>query len=197
MPLPENAIHPASLAEWRNWLAHHYAQPKGVWLVTYKKASGKQVFTFDQAIEEALCFGWIDSKPAKLDADRSMLWFAPRKPGSGWSKLNKERLERIEAAGKLTEAGIAKINAAKADGSWYLLDAIEALEIPADLAKEFANYPGAEANFEAFPGSAKRGILEWIVQAKRPQTRMKRIKETAELAAQNIRANQWQPKTKN
>lgn len=191
MTIPENALQPASLAQWRQWLAQHHTRPQGIWLITYKKATGRQIFTFDEAIEVALCFGWIDSKPAKLDADRSMLWFAPRQPGTGWSKLNKDRIARLITSGQMTEAGLAKIIAAKADGSWVLLDAIEALEIPADLAAEFANHPGSKENFENFPRSAKRGILEWIVQAKRPETRAKRVRETAELAAQNIRANQW------
>lgn len=120
-----------------------------------------------------------------------MLWFAPRQPKTGWSKPNKERIERLMAAGLIRPAGLAKIEAAQQDGSWWALDRIEALEIPTDLAEALAHYPDAAEKFEAFPRSAKRGILEWITTAKRPETRQKRIEETAQLAAQNMRANQW------
>ncbi len=160
-------------------------------MIFYKKATGKPFVSYDDAVEEALCFGWVDSKPNKFDAERSMLWFAPRKGGSGWSKPNKDRVERMTAAGLMTLAGLAKVNAAKEDGTWTMLDAVEALEIPSDLANALKLYPGAKENFEAFPRSAKRGILEWILQAKRAETRTKRIEETARLASENIRANQW------
>lgn len=189
--MPENSTYAQSRAEWRAWLEQNYTRPEGVWLVTNKKASGKPQLSYDESVEEALCFGWIDSKGRKLDDERTMLWFAPRKARTGWSRPNKERIERMIAAGKMTEAGQAKIDAAKKDGSWTMLDAVEALEIPDDLASEFEQYDSARANFEAFPRSAKRGILEWIVQAKTAETRAKRVAETARLAEQNQRANQW------
>lgn len=190
---PPNSIHPQTRAEWRAWLAQHHTQTAGVWLISYKKATGKPQFSYDAAVEEALCFGWIDSKPNKLDSERSMLWFAPRKSGTGWSRLNKTRVERLIAQGLMQPAGLAKIEAAKQDGSWTALDAVEALEIPPDLAQALAAYELAQQNFEAFPRSVKRGILEWIASAKKPETRTKRITETAQLAAQNLRANQWRP----
>ncbi|MEM7119091.1 MAG: YdeI/OmpD-associated family protein [Chloroflexota bacterium] len=192
---PTNSIQPTDREAWRTWLVENHKSTAGIWLILYKKASGKQTFTFNEAVEEALCFGWIDSLPRKLDADRSMLYFALRKPGSGWSRVNKERIARMEAAGKMMPAGLAKINAAKADGTWTKLDAVENLEIPDDLSEAFDRYPSARENFEAFPRSVKRGILEWILNAKRPGTRSKRIEETASLAAKNERANQW-PKKK-
>ncbi|MBD2257401.1 YdeI/OmpD-associated family protein [Pseudanabaena sp. FACHB-2040] len=188
---PANSTHPLTRAEWRAWLEGNHTRKEGVWLVSYKKNTGKPCFEYGDAVEEALCFGWIDSKPNKLDDERSLLWFAPRKSGTGWSKLNKERVERLLAAGLMAPAGLAKVEAAKKDGSWTALDAVEALEIPDDLAAAFVLCPGSADNFEAFPRSAKRGILEWISTAKRPETRAKRIAETAELAAQNRRANQW------
>jgi uncharacterized protein YdeI (YjbR/CyaY-like superfamily) len=191
MTLPANTTHPKTRAEWRAWLLAHHARDEGVWLITYKKATGKPRVEYEDAVEEALCFGWVDSKPNKLDDERSMLWFAPRKGGTGWSKPNKERVERMIAARLMTPAGLAKVNAAKKDGTWTMLDAVEALEIPPDLAKALTSYKTATANFDAFPRSAKRGILEWILQAKKPETRAKRIEETARLAAENIRANQW------
>ena len=188
---PSNSIHPLTRAEWRAWLAENHTRAEGIWLVSYKKATGKPRFEYDEAVEEALCFGWIDSKPNKLDEERSLLWFAPRKAKTGWSKPNKERVEKLLAAGAMTPAGLAKVEAAKADGTWTALDSIEALEVPPDLAAALATYPTATAYFDAFPRSAKRGILEWISTAKTPQTRAKRIEETARLAAENQRANQW------
>ncbi|NJN59598.1 MAG: hypothetical protein HC879_20000 [Leptolyngbyaceae cyanobacterium SL_5_9] len=189
--VPVNSTHPKTRLEWRNWLKEHHTRDKGIWLISYKKATGKPRFEYEEAVEEALCFGWIDSKPNKLDEERSLLWFAPRKPGTGWSKLNKERVERLFEQGLMRPAGLAKVETAKQDGSWNTLDAIEALEIPPDLEMAFTNYAGAKQNFEAFPRSAKRGILEWIATAKRPETRAKRVNETAQLASQNLRANQW------
>lgn len=189
--VPDNSIHPKARAEWRAWLEQHHTQTAGIWLISYKKETGKPRFEYNEAVEEALCFGWIDSKPNKLDDERSLLWFAPRKRGTGWSKLNKERVERLIEQGLMMPAGLAKVEAAKQDGSWNALDAIEALEIPPDLEEAFTAYSEAKQNFEAFPRSVKRGILEWIASAKKPQTRAKRINETAQLAAQNLRANQW------
>lgn len=189
--LPPNAIHPKTRAEWRAWLEQYRTRPEGVWLVSYKKATGKARFDYDEAVEEALCFGWIDSKGNKLDDERSMLWFAPRKAGTGWSRPNKQRVERLIAAGLMHPAGLAKIEAAKQDGTWNALDPIENLEIPPDLDGALKANPLADQYFQAFPRSVKRAILEWIANAKKPETRAKRTEETARLAAQNIRANQW------
>ncbi len=179
-----------SRQQWRQWLEQNHTQTEGIWLVTFKKHCGERYLSNNDIVEEALCFGWIDSVPRKLDEDRTMLWLSPRKPGSGWSRVNKERIERMQAAGLMTPAGSAKIEAARQDGSWCALDDIEALKIPLDLETAFNAYDAARANFEAFPRSAKRGILEWIANAKKPDTRAKRIAETARLANENIRA--WQ-----
>ena len=189
--LPPNSIHPKTRAEWRTWLEEHHTRKEGVWLISYKKSTGKARFDYEEAVEEALCFGWIDSKGNKLDDERSLLWFAPRKPGTGWSKLNKTRIDKLTAEGLMMPAGLAKVEAAKQDGSWNALDSVEALEIPPDLKKAFAANKTAQQYFDAFPRSAKRGILEWISNAKRPETRAKRIEETVSLAGKNIRANQW------
>ena len=184
-------IHPKTRAAWRAWLARHHARTAGVWLISYKKAAGKPSVEYEAAVEEALCYGWVDSKPRKLDAERTMLWFAPRKPGSGWARTNKARVERLVAVGLMRPAGLAKVESAKRDGSWNRLDAVEALEIPPDLARALARHRPAAQHFDAFPRSVKRGILEWIASAKRPETRSKRVEETARLAARNVRANQW------
>jgi uncharacterized protein YdeI (YjbR/CyaY-like superfamily) len=191
---PTNSVHPKSRAEWRAWLAEHHSSRTGVWLVTYKKATGKPRVEYEESVEEALCFGWIDSKANKLDEERSLLWFAPRKLRTGWSAPNKARVERLAEAGLMSPAGQAKVIAAKADGSWSSLDAVEALVVPEDLARALAGFPLAEERFNAFPRSVKRGILEWICSARKPDTRASRVAQTARLANENQRANQWRNK---
>ena len=188
---PENAVHPKTRSEWRAWLQENHNRDKGVWFIRYKRSSGKLFVDVNDAIEEAICFGWIDSLPRKLDEERTMLYFAPRKKGSNWSALNKRRADRMIESGLMTPAGMEKIATAKEDGSWTALDAVERLVIPPDLEEAFDLYPPSRDNFEAFPRSVKRGILEWILNAKRPATRQTRIEETARLAAENFRANQW------
>jgi uncharacterized protein YdeI (YjbR/CyaY-like superfamily) len=188
---PTDTIHPKTALAWRKWLERHHARTQGVWLISYKVATGKPRITYDEAVATALCFGWIDSKPRALDEERSMLWFAPRKKGSAWSKNNKERVEQLLRDNSMHAAGIAKIEEAKQDGSWNKLDSVEALVLPPDLLQAFQAHPGALAYFEAFPRSSKRAILEWIGNAKTETTRAKRVLETATLAAGNVRANQW------
>ena len=180
-----------SREEWRAWLEVNHESAESIWLVTYKKASGGRYVSYDAVVEEALCFGWIDSLRRRLDDERSILLLSPRKPGSAWSKVNKDRVERMKAAGKIRPAGLRKIEQSKVDGSWEFLDDVEALVIPDDLAAALAEYEDAGENFVAFPRSVKRGILEWIKQAKRAETRSKRVRETAELASRNVRANQY------
>ena len=177
-------------AAWRRWLEDHHATSPAVWLVLAKKRSVVQTVTYDEAVEEALCFGWIDSKANPVDGERYKLWVAPRKARSGWSAVNKRRIDRLVAEGRMASAGLAAIDAAKADGSWSKLDASHALNIPKDLAAALKAYPHGRRNFDAFPASARRGILQWIDGAKRPQTRAKRIEETARLANDNLRAHQ-------
>lgn len=188
---PDNSIHPETRAEWRDWLQENYERIEGVWFIRYKKSAGKPFADVNEAIEEAICYGWIDSLPRKLDEERTMLYFARRKTGSNWSALNKTRADKMKEAGLMKPAGLDKIEAAKRDGSWDALNEVEALIIAADLNEVFDHYPSAKENFEAFPRSVKRGILEWILNAKRPETRKKRVDETARLAAESIRVNQW------
>lgn len=191
--LPENSVHPATRAEWRAWLEQNHARTDGVWFISYRKSAGKPRVEYAEAVEEALCFGWIDSKAGTVDDERTMLWMSPRKPGTGWSRLNKERIERLMADGRMAPPGLAKIQAARQDGSWTALDAIEALETPADLEQALASYPDAARHFAAFPPSARKQILQWIASAKKPETRAARIAETARLANENLRANQGRP----
>lgn len=193
IPTPPNATHPKTRAQWRRWLAAHYTRREGVWLVSFKAATGKPRVGYAESVEEALCFGWIDSTAHTLDDERSMQWFAPRKPRTGWSRLNKQRIAQLIESGRMHEAGFAKIEQAKKDGSWSLLDEVEDLAVPADLTRAFKAYPGSRTNCEAFPPSARKGILSWIVMAKRPETRAARVEHTARLAQENVRANQWKP----
>jgi uncharacterized protein YdeI (YjbR/CyaY-like superfamily) len=165
-----------------------------VWLVTWKKHTGRPAVTYDDAVSEALAFGWVDSKPAKLDADRTMLYFSPRRPGSAWSRPNKQRVQVMESLGLMADAGSQAVHTARTDGSWSRLDDVENLVVPADLAHALERHPGAESNWDAFPRSTKRGILEWIVQARRAETRASRVEDTAARAARGERANQWHPK---
>jgi uncharacterized protein YdeI (YjbR/CyaY-like superfamily) len=143
---------------------------------------------YSDAVEEALCFGWIDSTPGKLDEQRYSLYMSPRKPKSVWSKINKQRIRKLVKEGRMTAAGLVKIEAAKKDGSWNQLDAIDELVMPADLLEQLSANAEAKHNFEAFSTSSKKIILFWIASAKREETRQKRIEETVRLAAQNIKA---------
>jgi uncharacterized protein YdeI (YjbR/CyaY-like superfamily) len=177
--------------EWRAWLERNHQTSPGVWLIYYKKNSGKSRVPYDEAVEEALCFGWIDSRPNALDDERYMQIFSPRKPKSVWSKLNKQRVEALIQQGLMTEAGLQKIELAKQDGSWNKLDAIEELEIPEDLKNALEANEPANTYFNAFSNSSKKNILWWIESAKRPETRLKRIEETVTLAAQNKKANHY------
>jgi uncharacterized protein YdeI (YjbR/CyaY-like superfamily) len=174
----------------RHWLTRHHEQKDSIWLVTWKKPDPRYI-PYGDVVEEALCFGWVDSLPRKLDERQSMLLLSPRKARSAWSKLNRDRVERLMAAGLMMPAGLKVVEDAKAAGLWTKLDAVEALEIPDDLAKAFLKSKTAHTNFDAFPKSTRRGILEWILQAKKPETRAARIAETVEKAKDNIRANQW------
>jgi uncharacterized protein YdeI (YjbR/CyaY-like superfamily) len=187
---PENSIHPRSLDEWRSWLERNHERTDGVWLITHTRASGRSRLEYEGTVEVALAYGWIDGKAAKLDSERSMLWFSPRRKGSGWSRSNKLRVERLLSEGRMQPAGLARVEAAKADGSWSFLDSSEALEVPDDLAAALGEYPRAAENFKAFPPSARKAILAWIETAKRAETRARRVEQTARLAAENQRANQ-------
>lgn len=182
-------FHPATRREWRAWLAAHHDEREGVWFVYYKKAARRPRVTYDEAVEEALCFGWIDSLPRKIDDERSKLLFTPRKPKSVWSRPNKERVAKLIEEGAMTAAGLAKIERARADGSWDALNASDDLVIEADLAAELAKNGRAAKNFENFSDSVKRGILSWIYAAKTEKTRRARVSQTVSMAAENRRAN--------
>lgn len=177
--------------EWRNWLAENHQTEKSVWLIIYKKESGVPSVYYPEAVDEALCFGWIDSKPNKRDNDSYFQFFSKRNPKSNWSKVNKLKVEKLMANGLIAKAGLESIELAKQNGTWTALDKVEEIEIPEDLQMALDKNQTAFANFDKFPRSSKRGILEWILNAKRPETRQKRVQETVELAEKNIRANHY------
>lgn len=182
------SVHAQDRRAWRKWLEKNHASAKGVWLEYFKKSSGKPSVTVEEAVEEALCFGWIDSKMKPIDAERFRQVFTPRKTKSIWSKINKARVAKLIKAGLMTPAGLERVKASKRDGSWNRLDAVEALVMPEDFRTALRANPTAEKNFTAFNDSAKKIILWWIVSAKRPETREKRIRETVALAEKNVKA---------
>lgn len=174
---------------WRKWLEKNHAESPGIWLIYYKKSSGKPRVSYEDAVEEALCFGWIDSTVKSLDEEKFMQRFTPRKTRSGWSGINKNRVEKLLNDGLMTQAGLSKIETAKKDGSWNKLDKIYAppdqLEIPPELQKAFSKNKKAEKNFAGFPVFIRRQFLSWIDDAKRPETRKMRIRQTLLMASAN------------
>ena len=175
-----------SRAEWRAWLQEHHAAAGPVWLVTYRKHHPLYV-SYDAIVEEALCFGWIDSTQRPVDGDRSKLYLSRRKAGSIWSALNKRRVQALEAAGLMTSAGRAVIERAQADGSWSLLDDIDNLTMPDDLGAALDADVAARANWEAFSPSVRKQFLWWVKSAKRDATRQARIEGTVRAARENVR----------
>lgn len=178
----------------RAWLKVNHKKTQSVWGVTWKKRPGAPHVPYAEIVEELLCFGWIDSLPRTIDENRSMLLLSPRKAGSNWSRLNKERAERLIKSGLMTAAGMEKIREAKTKGSWSFLDDVDALSEPPDLCTALNRLDGARLNWNTFPPSTRRGILEWIKNAKTLDTRNRRIRETAIMAAKGVRANQYRQK---
>jgi uncharacterized protein YdeI (YjbR/CyaY-like superfamily) len=182
---------PANRQDWRNWLLENHRFRQSVWLVYYKIKSGKPTLKYDDAVDEALCFGWIDSKAKPIDDERFMQFFSKRKAKSVWSKINKEKVGRLIAKELMTDAGFESIASAKQNGSWSILDTAESLEIPHDLEAEFQKIPDAKDYFISLSRSDKRNILQWLVLAKRIETRQKRIAEIVELAGQRLKPKQF------
>ncbi|NUQ82388.1 MAG: YdeI/OmpD-associated family protein [Bacteroidetes bacterium] len=190
-PQNDRSVEVKSIEELRSWLESNHRTESGLWLIRYKKHMPDWYTDYSAVVDELLCFGWIDSLPRKLDADRSMLWIAPRKRGSAWSKINREKIARLESQNRLSIAGKQVVEQARQNGSWSKLEETDHLAVPDDLKEAFEEFPESEGHFSNFPPSARRAILEWILQAKTQSTRQKRIVETARLAALNQRANQW------
>lgn len=169
-------------AEWRAWLEANHAASPGVWVIQYRRGSGREGLVYEDLVCEALCFGWVDGTVRRLDDERTMLYVAPRRRGGTWARSNKDRVERLAAEGRMAPAGLAAVAAAKADGSWTVLDAVDALEVPGDLAAALDADAEARAGYDALSASARRQLLWSVVSAKRAETRERRVRAAVEQA---------------
>jgi uncharacterized protein YdeI (YjbR/CyaY-like superfamily) len=174
-------LEPATVEEWSAWLRDHHTQPSGVWLVSPRRAVDRP-FSYEESVLEALRYGWVDSTVRPVDEARSMMWFAPRRKGSIWTRINKGRIARLEAAGLMEPTGASAVAVAKETGMWTLMDEVEDLVVPDDLAAAFDRHPGSREHWDSWSPSAQKMILAWIVMAKRPETRAARVTTTAEKA---------------
>ncbi|GAA1476133.1 hypothetical protein GCM10009623_05790 [Nocardioides aestuarii] len=173
---------PDDLAAWSAWLREHHADTPGVWLVT-RKASSSPAFDYEAAVREALRWGWVDSTQRGVDEHRSMMWYAARRPGSVWTRNNKRRVADLENAGLMEPAGAAAVASAQESGMWTLMDDVEDLVVPDDLAAALDARPDARGHWDAFPPSVRKQALAWIVLAKQPATRARRVDDVAEKSA--------------
>ena len=186
-----NSFYPASIQEWRQWLLENHRLKQSVWLVYYKKKSKMPSISWSEAVDEALCFGWIDSTAKPIDEHTYKQFFTKRKSKSVWSKVNKQKIERLIEQGLMMEAGYESIEIAKLNGSWTILDDVEELTIPEDLEKEFDTQPILKDFYLSLSKSVRKSILHRLKMAKRPETRQKRIEEIAELASQKLKPKQF------
>jgi uncharacterized protein YdeI (YjbR/CyaY-like superfamily) len=180
--------HPTNLAAWRAWLTANHDTTRGVWVASWRKASGRDPVRYEDLVEEALCFGWIDSTANTLDEERGLQLMTPRKPKSGWTRLNRNRVAALEAQGRMTDAGRRAVEVARANGWWTLYDAVEDLVEPDELAEALDATPAARAAWDAFPPSARKQMLWWVVSAGKPTTRANRIAKIVSEAEQGRRA---------
>ncbi|MEO6668513.1 MAG: YdeI/OmpD-associated family protein [Ferruginibacter sp.] len=189
-----NTFYAKNSDEWRSWLLENHLTKESIWLIIYKKESNIPSVCYQQAVDDALCFGWIDSLPNKRNDESYYQFFSKRNPKSNWSKVNKEKVERLLSENKMMTQGIKMVQLAKESGTWEALNKVDDLEIPNEMKEFFSKNELARVNFENFPASTKRGILQWIYSAKQHTTKLKRIAETVNLATNNIRALQYKPK---
>jgi uncharacterized protein YdeI (YjbR/CyaY-like superfamily) len=180
--------HPRDLAAWRAWLTANCETVRGVWVASWRKSSGREPVPYEDLVEEAICFGWIDSTVNTLDEERGLQLMTPRKPKSGWTRRNRERVAALEAQGRMTDPGRRAVEVAKANGSWTIYDAVEDLVEPVDLAHALDACPAARDVWDAFPSSARKQMLWWVVSAGRPETRAKRIATVVSDAASGRRS---------
>jgi uncharacterized protein YdeI (YjbR/CyaY-like superfamily) len=181
-------FHPESRAAWRAWLQAHHASAPGLWLCSWRSSTGRPTCPYPEVVEEALCFGWIDSTVNVLDDERGLQLVTPRKPKSTWTRLNRQRVAAMEQAGLMTDAGRRAVAVAQANGWWTILDPVEDLVVPEDLAVVLDADPRARAAWEGFPVTARKQMLLWIVSAGRPATRATRIAAIVAKAAEGRRA---------
>ena len=179
-------LRPKSRKAWRAWLEKNHACSEGVWLVYAKKHSGHPSLTYNDAVEEALCFGWIDSRINPIDDDFYMQVFTPRKRGSAWSPLNKARLERLLTAGLMAPSGLVAVKAAKDSGTWDATKHVEELTIPPDLEKAIEANPDARRYWASYSASRRKGVLYRLAGARRPETRARYLQEIIENMAKNL-----------
>lgn len=175
-------------ADWAAWLELHHARPQGVWLITWRPGMGHPVLSYEDAVMEALRYGWIDARVAPARPEHAAQWFSPRRPGSPWAATNKARIARLEAEGRLEPAGRRLVEQAQVDGTWTILDGPEALLVPDDLASALHGYQRARATWDAFPGSVRKAHLTAIALARRPSTRAARVAAIASETAAGRRA---------
>jgi uncharacterized protein YdeI (YjbR/CyaY-like superfamily) len=178
---------PKSQTEWRQWLEKNHQSKQSVWLIYYTKKSTIPSLSWSEAVDEALCFGWIDSTRKTIDEFSFMQFFSKRKPKSNWSKINKEKVQQLIDNGKMTKVGYESIDTAKQNGYWTILDEVEELIIPKDLEIAFEKHKDSKDYFLSLSKSTRKIILSWIVLAKQQETRQKRIDEVAESAEQNLK----------
>lgn len=184
IPNETEIFYPATKDDWRQWLEEHHLNKQSVWVVFYRKHSGRPSLLWQEAVEVALCYGWIDSKKIKIDDETSHQFFTKRKPKSIWSKINKDKVELLMQQGLMSEAGLKSVQLAKDNGSWSSYDAVEAMVIPPYLEIALKQYANAYNNFQSFSKSTKKILLYWVLSAKREETRTKRI-ESIVAAAEN------------
>jgi len=170
---------PKNRADWRAWLAQNHEEKHSVWLIFHKKHTLNYNLSWSESVDEALCFGWIDSTKRPIDKDTFKQYFSKRKAKSNWSKINKDKVKTLIDQGLMEEAGSRSIALAKKNGSWEILDAIEALVVPADLKEKLAMYQGAMEYYESLSKSQKKILLHWVMSAKKKETRQKRVLEIA------------------
>lgn len=180
-------FYPKSQTVWRRWLEKNHLSKQAVWLIFYNQKSTIKSISWSDAVDVALCFGWIDSKKIKINEETSHQFFSKRKPKSTWSKINKNKVEKLIKQGLMTDAGMASIKTAKQNGSWTVLDEVEELIVPADLDAAFADKPHSKDFFLSLSKSVRKMILSWLVFAKTTETRQKRIAEIIESAEQNLK----------
>lgn len=180
--------HPPTLAAWRAWLEANHDTARGVWVASWRKASGRVPVAYEDLVEEAICFGWIDSTVNTLDDELGLQLMTPRKPKSAWTRLNRRRVAALEAQGRMTDAGRRAVEAAKANGFWTIYDVVEDLLEPDDLVAALAAAPAARAAWDGFPPSARKQMLWWIVSAGKHETRASRIAKVVSEAEHGRRA---------
>eukprot|EP00768_Dysnectes_brevis_P007315 gnl/Dysnectes_brevis/6136_a9275_543.p1 GENE.gnl/Dysnectes_brevis/6136_a9275_543~~gnl/Dysnectes_brevis/6136_a9275_543.p1 ORF type:complete len:193 (+),score=15.05 gnl/Dysnectes_brevis/6136_a9275_543:31-609(+) len=186
-----NTFCPSDASDFREWLKHNHKTKKHIWIIFFKQSSPTPNLSWSEAVDQALCFGWIDSTKRARDKQSYMQRYTPRKPKSVWSRINKLKVEALTKSGQMTEEGLAAVKRAKTNGSWFTLDSCDALEVPIDLETAFAKHPGSKAFYLSLSPSKRRGLLSWVAMAKRDITKEKRIKEIVKAALERRRPSHF------